>query len=160
VNVFLKTIKKELKYKQLEIQTSFNRNIYILKFFGGEILKTEFTYFPFEQIRKPIFRKGVYIDTKLDIAVNKIFTIYQNPRTRDFVDVYYILKTKEFSLSKLVRYARIKFDTYIDPLQLGSQFMKCTKTSDYPTMIKSFEESKWQDFFIREAVRLKNKVVT
>ena len=34
-----------------------------------------------------------FIDSLIDIATNKIFTIYQNPRSRDFIDLYLILKT-------------------------------------------------------------------
>lgn len=48
------------------------------------------------------------IDSLKDIAVNKLFTIYQNPRGRDFYDIYFILKKQtEWSLEQLIKLARI-----------------------------------------------------
>jgi len=43
--------KKTLKYKDIEFNISFNRNLYFINF-SGYVLKTEFTYFPFPQIKK------------------------------------------------------------------------------------------------------------
>ena len=53
----------------------------------------EFTYFPFERIEKKEKIGNLYIDSLLDIAVNKVFTIYQKPRARDFIDLYFGLKS-------------------------------------------------------------------
>ena len=97
----------------------------------------------------------LYVDSLLDIAVNKVFTIYQNPRSRDFIDLYFILeKYKNLSLDDLVTKAQIKFDTSIDSLQLSSQFVKSEILKDYPNMIKKIDEKEWQDFFMKEAKRL------
>ncbi|MBI4652722.1 hypothetical protein HY750_00505 [Candidatus Kuenenbacteria bacterium] len=58
----------------------------------GDKIKMEFTYFPFIRIEKKEKVGNLYIDSLLDIAVNKIFTIYQKPRSRDFIDLYFILQ--------------------------------------------------------------------
>lgn len=86
INVFLKKIKTTLQIKKTDFQQSFNRNLFFLHT-KKEILKVEFTYFPFEQIEKPIQKDGILIDSITDIAVNKAFTILQNPRARDFIDL-------------------------------------------------------------------------
>ncbi|MFZ1019900.1 MAG: hypothetical protein WAN61_02835 [Minisyncoccia bacterium] len=44
----------------------------------NDFIKTEFTYFPFPVIEKGENIGNLKIDSLLDIAVNKVFTIYQN----------------------------------------------------------------------------------
>lgn len=79
LDVFLKQIKSNLKIQKTDFQQSFNRNIFFLHA-KNEILKTEFTYFPFEQAEKPLRKDGILIDNVKDIAINKTFTIAQNAR--------------------------------------------------------------------------------
>ena len=160
ISVFFKKIKKEAEIKKVEYQQSFNRNLFFLDLEDGDKIKTEFTYFPFERIEKKTKIGNLYIDSIIDIAVNKVFTIYQKPRCRDFVDLYCILdKYKELSLSDLVKKAQIKFDNFLDPIQFGSQYMKVLELKDFPKMLIKIEDKIWQDFFISEAKKLSNKIL-
>ena len=96
----------------------------------------------------------------LDIAVNKVFTIYQKPRSRDFIDLYFILKKdKKLSLGDLVKKAQIKFDNYIDSIQLGAQYMKAKELKDFPKMLADIKENIWQDFFINEAKKFSDRII-
>ena len=102
----------------------------------------------------------LFVDSLFDIAVNKIFTIYQKPRSRDFIDLYLILQTKKWSMADLVKKAKIKFDWHVDPLQLASQFLQATEVKDCPKMIKKIKPEVWQNFFKEEAKKFKEQVVT
>ncbi len=113
VNAFFAGIRKNLKIGSIDYQQSFNRNLFFLKM-GKETIKTEFTFFPFTRIEKKVKRGNLFIDSVVDIATNKLFTIYQNPRSRDFIDLYCINKKYGFSISDLVKKAKIKFDFHID----------------------------------------------
>ncbi|MEK7586992.1 MAG: nucleotidyl transferase AbiEii/AbiGii toxin family protein [Patescibacteria group bacterium] len=160
ISVFLKKIKKEAKIKKVEFQQSFNRNLFFLDLLDGDKIKTEFTYFPFVRIEKKEKIGNLFIDSLLDIAVNKVFTIYQKPRARDFIDLYFILqKDKNFSLDDLIKKAQIKFDNYLDPILLGTQYLKVTELRDFPRMLNEIKETVWQDFFINEAKKLSSKVL-
>jgi predicted nucleotidyltransferase component of viral defense system len=160
VSVFLEKIKNIAKIKKVEYQQSFNRNLFFIDLIDGDKIKTEFTYFPFERIEKKEKIGDLYIDSLLDIAVNKVFTIYQKPRSRDFIDLYFILqKDKSFSLDDLVKKAQIKFGNYIDSIQLGAQYMKVKDLKDFPKMLISIKENVWQDFFINEAKKLSGKII-
>src|SRR3989344_6032366 len=86
ISVFFEKIKKEAKIKKVEYQQSFNRNLFFLNLVDGDKIKMEFTFFPFDRIEKKQKIGDLYIDSLLDIAVNKVFTIYQKPRSRDFID--------------------------------------------------------------------------
>ena len=160
ISVFLKKIKKEAKIKKVEFQQSFNRNLFFLDLTDGDKIKTEFTYFPFVRIEKKEKIGNLFIDSLLDIAVNKVFTIYQKPRARDFIDLYFILqKDKNLSLDDLIKKAQIKFDNYLDPILLGAQYLKVTELKDFPKMLVDVKETVWQNFFINEAKKLSSKVL-
>lgn len=151
---FFKSISKLISIKKIDFQQSFNRNLFFLRLTNKEIIKTEFTYFPFPRIDKKNKINHLYFDSLIDIAVNKIFTIYQKPRSRDFIDLYLILKQEGWLLEDLLKKAKIKFDWHIDPLQLGSQLLQAVEVKDYPRMIIKLPEEEWQGFFLEEAKKL------
>lgn len=158
IAVFLRSVKDRLGYKKIESNTSFNRNLFFLDF-ADEKLKTEFTYFPFPPIEKPAWKNGIKIDSLLDIATNKLFTIYQNPRARDFTDLFMICRKEHFEINNLVKKARAKFDWQIDPIKLGSQFLLANDLKDYPRLIEKLDPAKWQHFFTNEARKLGPEII-
>ena len=107
VIAFISSIKKQLGFTSFDFNTSFNRNLIFLHFPKDE-LKLEFTYYPFAQLNTPKEEFGIKIDSIEDIAINKLFTIYQNPRSRDFIDLYMIIYKYGFSVGDLVKKAKIK----------------------------------------------------
>ena len=155
---FLKKYKKDIGYKEFDFQKSFNRNLYFLHI-GKKILKAEFTYYPFPQIKKPKIIGGIKIDSILDIAVNKLFTISQSPRTRDFFDLYFIIKKEGFDFFDILKKARIKFDWHIDAINLGAQLMKVKELKDYPKLIKKVSDKEWQEFYLGIAKKLRKKIL-
>lgn len=158
ISIFLKSIKDTFKIKKIDYEQSYNRNLYFLHF-DDEILKMECTYYPFEKVEKGLKKFGLSIDSLLDIAVNKLFTIYQRCKARDYIDLYFICKKEGFAMSDLIKTAKIKFDWHIDPIQLGTQFIKAKETKDHPHMIEKIEKKAWQDFFIEEAKKLAGSIL-
>jgi len=157
VIIFLKSIKDRLGYHELDINSSFNRNLVFLKF-KDETLKIEFTYYPFPQANSASKYKNISIDSLEDIATNKLFTIYQKPRSRDFIDLYLICQKESLSIPHLIKKAKIKFDWHVDPIKLGSQFLLCQETKDFPNLIVKLKESDWQNFFLNEAKALNPQI--
>ena len=158
VSVVFKKIQNKIGIKNIKFEQSFNRNLFFLEL-ENDLIKTEFTYFPFPRIEKKNKIGELFIDSLLDIAVNKIFTIYQKPRSRDFIDLYFILQKEKWGMEDLVKQAQIKFDHYIDPLQLGAQFLKVKELKDYPRMIIEIDEKTWQTFFLEEAKKMEKQIL-
>ncbi|MBI3305879.1 nucleotidyl transferase AbiEii/AbiGii toxin family protein [Candidatus Nomurabacteria bacterium] len=149
-----KKIQDKARILKVNYEQSFNRNLFFLEL-NEDNIKTEFTYFPFTRIESKKKFGSLYIDSLIDIAVNKIFTIYQKPRSRDFIDLYFILmQEKSWNIDDLIKKAQLKFDTHINPIQLSSQFVKAEILKDYPNMIKKIDPKEWQGFFMKEAKRL------
>ena len=158
IRTFFQIHKKEWGIKKIDTQQSFNRNLFFLHFVD-EILKMEFTYFPFPRIEKGMKKYGITIDSLEDIAVNKVFTIYQRTKARDYIDLYVLCKKEGFSITDLVKRAQVKFDWYVDPLQLGAQFQKAREAPDLPRMVEEIAPEVWQTFFEKEAKKLKTKIL-
>lgn len=153
ISAFFKGIQKKMKITKIDYQQSFNRNLFFITI-GKDTVKTEFTYYPFSEIEDRKTVGGIKIDSLLDIAVNKVFTIYQKPRSRDFIDLYLIIQKTGWKMSDLIKKTRIKFDYHIDYLQLGTQFLKSEAIQDFPRMIVKLPHSAWRDFFKTEACKL------
>ena len=159
VSPIIKRGKKSLGYVSIDFQQSYNRNIYHLIFNKKDSLKVEFTYYPFHPVEEPKRINNLMIDSLIDIAANKLFTIYQNPRGRDYYDLYFIMQKKNWSIEYLRRVAKIKFDFHIDYLQLGAQLMEVKKMKDDPILVKKKDYQTIEEFFLNIAKSIKIKVV-
>lgn len=156
---FFKARKRQLGITKIDFEQSYNRNLFFLHFRDGAVVKTEFTYFPFPRIEKGPKHYSVSCDSLIDIAVNKLFTIYQRTKMRDYIDLYCICRKKHHTIADLTKKAKIKFDWHIDPLQLGTQFFKAREATDPPRMIEKITKKEWQNFFIEEAKKLNSKIL-
>jgi len=159
IDIFFKQLKDKLGIKSIDFQQNLNRNLFFLNF-GGEVVKTEFTFFPFPRIETGKKEYGLRVESLKDIAVNKLFTIYQRIKARDYIDLFLICKDKGFSVTELVKLAKAKFDWHIDPIQLAGQFVKARNAEDYPRMIQALDNEAWQNFFEEEAKKLKPEILT
>ncbi len=161
ITILLHTHKSTLGYEKLDFQQSFNRNLFFLSYSGGAQLKAEFTYFPFERIDSTQLQDGLPIDSLQDIAVNKLFTIYQKPRGRDFYDLFAMYKKSAWDLKELIKLTRIKFDTPIDPLQLGRNLMQAEELKDDPLVTdQMYKYTDVTSFFRTVSQSLKSEVMS
>lgn len=158
LDVILKKIIEKLSISRVDFQQNYNRNLFFLHF-NREVVKTEFTYFPFSRIEKGEKEYGIQIDSLLDIAVNKLFSIYQRTQARDYIDLYVIVKGKKYAIEDLIKKAKSKFDWYIDPLQLGAQFVKVKEAKDYPRMVLEINPDEVEKFFLEEAQKFKREII-
>ena len=158
VQIIFKKIKEKIHFEKVTFEISFNRNLFFLHF-PDEILKTEFTYYPFEQIEQPKKMGLLKIDSLMDIAVNKADTILTHPRTRDFIDLYLILQKEQWLFADMVKQARVKFDTAVDALHIAQQLLTVSELKDYPRMLIAFDFDKCEDFWIKEAQKLKKYIL-
>jgi len=158
IRAFLGKIQKKLKLKKVDYRRFLGLHSFELYFSEKEKLKVDFNYYPFPRIEKGIKYKNISVDSIYDIAVNKVHTIAVNPRARDFIDIYFIIKEKGYSFKDLIDKAKAKFDWHIDPIQLGVAFTQAAELKDYPRMIKKIDHKVWKQFFIDYAISLKKQI--
>lgn len=81
------------------------------------------------------------------------------PRSRDYIDLFYIFREKNYSLEKLIKDAKMKFDWHIDPLGLAAQFFRVKDVIDLPTMLVSFNRNDMEEFFLNLSASLEGKIL-
>lgn len=158
ISNFIGVIAKKLKAADITSQRFLGLYSYTLHL-PKTSLKIDFNYYPFPRINLGKKWQGLAIDSLEDIAVNKVHTMFMKPRSRDFVDLYFILKHKDkFSLDRLINLADAKFDWHIEPAQLGENFAKVVTVKDFPKMLVPFNQKAMVKFFLNLAKSLKSQI--
>jgi predicted nucleotidyltransferase component of viral defense system len=151
LNLFLQVSKNAFGAKKLQYQQSFNRNLFFLDFGADESLKVKFTYYPFPRLEKGTNSGNLSVDSVLDIAVNKTFTLMQKARGRDYFDLFEINQKYSFDFKNLIKLAHQKFDYPINYLQLGKNLVKVTAFLDDPILIKQIDKKEVENYFLSQA---------
>lgn len=129
-----------------------------LEYPDGETTKIEFNEYDFPLIEQGIRFGKLQIDSKYDIAINKLESICSRSKARDFVDMYFLLEQKEFSLEQLIMRIPDKFFVTPTDLTLIRGFLAVQEVADYPTMLVPFDRQKMIDFYFAEAKKLEKKI--
>ena len=149
---------KQIKAAKVEQRSTFGIHNFFFHFPDEEVLKVDFSYYPFLRIERGTKFKSIIIDSAYDIAVNKVHTIAMQPRARDYIDIYILIKERDYSFKDLLMKAKAKFDWHIDSAQLGTQLLKAQDVKDFPRMVKKINHQEWQEFFVKEARRLEKEI--
>lgn len=160
-DAFLKKISPKLKIKSIERSQFLGLVSYILTYKDGQKLKVDFNYYPFLRIEAGRKFGHLQIDSLIDIAANKIHTIFMKPRTRDYIDLFFIFKDKSMDLNALILLAKAKFDWDIDKMNLANQFIrvKDINKKDYPNVLVPFNLNEMECFFLTLAKDLKKDIL-
>ena len=155
LNLFLNSNKHLFGARHIQFTQSFNRNIFFLSYAKTKKeLKAEFTYYPFERIDKTKKDGNISVDSVLDIAVNKAFTLTQQARGRDYYDIYSVFKKYKFDFKDLLKKARQKFDYPINNIELGKNLVKVTSFLDDPVLSKNMNKEDIEKYFLGLAKNL------
>lgn len=157
ISDFIGAIARKLGAKDITSQRFLGLYSYTLHF-PTSSLKIDFNYYPFPRINLGTKWKSLAIDSLEDIAVNKVHTLFMKPRSRDFVDLYFLLGNGGFSLERLINLADAKFDWHIEPAQLGENFAKVVTVKDLPIMLVPFSQKAMEKFFLDQAKSLKKEI--
>ncbi len=159
VNAFLKKASSELKITEIKKSQFLGLYSFVLVFKDGGKLKVDFNYYPFMRVEAGTKFNNLGIDSIYDIAVNKIHVLFMKPRSRDYVDLYFIMKEYQYSLNKLILDAKAKFDWYIDKVNLASQFLRVKDFADEtPKILKPFDQQVMEKFFVKQAKSLESEI--
>lgn len=151
--------RERLGYDSMQIDEDYGFLTVRLRYPGREVLKVDFNNYSRIRMQKGMHWRGLEIDSLRDIAVNKLFTLATIPRTRDYVDVFFILSQHTMKLSSLLSDAEKKFREKVDPLQLMKNFLKVGEYKDLPIMRKSFDQKDMHRFFFSLARSLKKDIL-
>ncbi len=86
----------------------FDRNIFSCELRNGDLLKTEFIYYPLQNLHDPIVVDGAPIDAFIDVVVNKLCALADRIDIKDYVDVYCAVRDDPPSLERFIDLAEEK----------------------------------------------------
>lgn len=160
ISKFVSRAGRELGVKKTVASRYLGLYSFIFTMSDDSQLKIDFNYYPFERIESGKKYQGLSVDSLVDIATNKVHTIFMKPRGRDYIDLYFILKLNpELRLEKLVSFANAKFDWHVNPLQLGENFLKASAFTDMPKVFLPFDQKEVEKFYIKLARELKPEIL-
>ncbi len=131
------------------LATIHERLRYDLAFPDGQLLKIDFVFYDFKHIEPVNHLDTLAIDSVGDIAVNKLLALSQRTASKDFVDLYFLLKL--YTVWDLRQAVEHKFKMDIDPLYLSALFAKSEDLTDMPIMKKKLSLEALKKFFLNEA---------
>jgi len=160
VEAFLKSISPKLSVVKIRRSQFMGLVSYKLIYKDRGDLKVDFNYYPFPRIEKGVKYKELEIDSIYDIAANKVHTLFMKPRERDYVDLYFILRQRAYSLRKLILDAKAKFDWDIDRVNLANQFIrvKDIKEKYLPKILVPFDKKDMEKLYLSLAKSLEKEI--
>ena len=102
------------------LTTIHERLRYDLAFSARQLLKIDFVFYDFKHLEPVKLLDGLAIDSIEDIAVNKLLAISQRTASKDYVDLYFLLK--QFTMWDLRIGEEHKFGMEMEPLYIASLF--------------------------------------
>lgn len=104
---FLRAIKDVVR---TEHERKYDRRLFLLHYGNGRTMKVEFTRYPFLPLAPHIVVEGVQVDSVEDILANKLIALTDRKDFKDYVDLYFLLRTSPTSTcSEAIRIAQEKF---------------------------------------------------
>lgn len=131
------------------LTTIHERLRYDLAFPKNELLKIDFVFYDFKHLEPVAILDGLAVDSIGDIAVNKLLALSQRTASKDFVDLYFLLK--RYTVWDLRQSVEHKFKLDIDPFYLSALFSKAEELTDMPIMKKKLTLEALKNFFLNEA---------
>ena len=156
---FMKEFEKEkYKIKLLRSHSTFKEFV-IEKKLPLRIHLAQDSPFRFEPPIKT--QENIFVDSLIDLATNKLLTIFGRYEIRDYVDIFFIVKEKKYDMPTLVQKSKEK-DPGLDEYYLSLSFNKIReliekKYLERVILLKKIEPEELENFFLENAVKLLNK---
>lgn len=153
---FAEKIKATIVADEIRYEKKYDRYLFYF-LIGKDELKIEFTKYPFTRLEENKLWNGIKVDSKRDVAANKLMALLDRFDPKDFVDLYYLLQ--DYSLDQIKQDAQTKFGVKIDDLFLGGELAKVKRIEALPKMIKPLAIEDLKNFFTEKAKDLNTGVL-
>lgn len=150
--------KNEIGYQFSHHDEDFGFSTFILRYSNDQILKIDFNHYTVKTIQAENIWEGLKIDSLYDIAVNKTQTIISNPRDRDYIDLFFILRKKRWNINDLLKDAEIKFGMSTDLIQVARNFLRVVEFPCVQKMLVPFDQKEMENFYLSLAKSLEKKI--
>ncbi len=156
IHEFVNKLKVELAAEAVRFEKLHDRNQFYFAL-DGEELKIEFTKYPFRQLENPKIEERLKVDSLRDIGANKLMAALERFDPKDFVDLYYLLKSTK--LESIRKDAETKFGVKIGGIFLGGELAKVRRVEALPKMLKPLTIDELKNFFSQEIKKFSSEIL-
>ena len=117
-------------------------------------IKFSLFYYPYELLEETVNCNGNNLASLKDIAAMKINAVSDRGTKRDFVDLYFIMQNKNYSLDLVLQFYDEKFSTLSanrEHILKSLTYFDDAENSDVPNMLVNYDWQKIKAFFISKA---------
>lgn len=158
IQAFIDALKTSAGIKKYVVKKISGLYQFTLFYDDGESLKADFNEYDYPQVEQGTVFGKLRIDSMYDIAINKLESMCNRSKARDYVDLYMLISQDIFSLEQLMIRVPEKFGYNWTIPQYIRAFCAVQEVTDYPTMLVPFDKNKMIDFFLRQAKKLGKKI--
>jgi len=130
----------------------FDRRIFGVVFKDGDLLKVEFTTYPFKSIEERARMGKLVVDGPLNIVTGKLFALTDRYDPKDFVDLYFLMHDFPWKLGDLIIRTGERFGVrgleFVIPERL--LLVKKMGAADLPIMLKEINLEEMKSYFLRQ----------
>ena len=157
---FLTGVIKSLpSVEHIHFERLFDRRVFVATFKDRQILKVEFTTYPFNSLEDRLTIGKLRVDSLLNIITGKLFAMADRFDPKDFVDLYFVLKNRDLKLENLVQMTGDRFDMkgldFVIPERL--LMAKRIGPKDLPVMVESIDLDEMKRYILEQASFLLNQ---
>jgi predicted nucleotidyltransferase component of viral defense system len=140
----------------LHFERLFDRRIFVATFKDNQILKVEFTSYPFKSIEDRITVGKLSVDSLLNLVTGKLFAMADRFDPKDFVDLYFVLKKKGLKLESLVKLTEERFEIKGLEFVIPERILLIDRIApkELPVMVEKVDLDEMKGYFLQEATRL------
>jgi len=148
-----------VKPLKIEQQSLNQQEVFYFYFDKKNFVKLDFAYFPFETLGQFIKFNDLRVTSVEDIAINKLQAITTRKRSRDYFDLYLLMKRLDWDFKILRKNYKLKFGVDLPLEQIATTFVNVQDAEDLPIFLgdQNFEEV--QTFFLMQADKLKKNII-
>lgn len=123
-----------------------------LTFKSKEDVEITFVYHPYKPLKKPIQTTSLALYHLDDLAANKAYTIGRRGVWRDYVDLFFFLKWKLYTIEKIITLANRKFEGEFNEKLFLEQLTYFNDLAIVPTIFlkESYTDSQIKSFLEKQ----------
>ena len=156
IEFFIQKLTKHLEAKTARFERIHDRRVFFIERKDVD-LKIEFSLYPFSALEKRKVIHNIQIDSKRDIAANKLAALLDRFEPKDFVDLYFLLQDR--MIENIRSDVEKKFGLTVSSLALGGELAKVRRVEILPRMRVPFTIDELKKFFMKLAEELKPTVL-
>jgi len=140
----------------LHFERLFDRRIFVATFKDNQILKVEFTSYPFKSLDDRLRVGKLVVDSLLNLITGKLFAMADRLDPKDFVDLYFVLKNKGLKLEILIKLTEERFDVKGLEFVIPERILLVDRIAprDLPVMVEKLDLDEMKGYYLQEATRL------